>query len=161
MSERFVIDAIEIDNIPEQHPVSVFSRKWAEFPKKNGAALWHSFSPTTCAPVLPWASVIERTVVEGKTAHIMRLQGTEIEKMAGLNAQGAALEDVLAKAALEERLRELNHIIMSPGYLLSKTVIPFEGRDFIEVYRGIFAFTKDEVSVDRIVMIVGPENTIL
>jgi hypothetical protein len=159
--ERFIIDPVEIDNIPEQHPVSVFSRKWAKFPKKNGAALWHSFSPATCADVLPWASVIERTVVEGKTTHIIRLQGTEIEKMAGLNTQGAALEDVLAEAALEERLRELNHIITSPGYFLSKTVIPFEGRDFIEVYRGAFAFTKDEVNVDRIVMIIGPENIML
>ncbi|UTW56448.1 hypothetical protein [Kordiimonas sp. SCSIO 12610] len=159
MADKFVIDALSIGDIPSRHPVAVFAEKWPTFPKANGAALWENFTPLTCASVLPWASVIERAERDGKTIHRMKLQGSEVEKMAGKNAQGTALEDVLATEALSERLREFNELIANPGYMLSHTVIPFEGREFINVYRGIFAFTSTNDAVDKIVMITGAEST--
>lgn len=158
VAERFVISTVTLEDIPDQHPVAVFARLWPDLSKKGDAALWENFSPVKLAAILPWSSVIERAEVNGRTVHYMRLQGSEIEKMAGKNAQGNALEDVLAKGALDERLRELGHIFEHGGYFLSKATVPFEGRDFIDVYRGVFAFTKSGEGVDKIVMVSGSET---
>jgi hypothetical protein len=159
--ERYQINPLRLEDVPEKHPAAALAHKWPTFPKIGNAALWEHFTPNTCASILPWVTVVEKQERDGDHVYYFKHQGSEIEQLVGANSQGLSLEDVLAKEALKDRIKEFNGLVKNGGFLLSKGVMPIEGREFINIYRGVFAFTTTGDMVDKFVVVAGPETTVI
>lgn len=152
---------IEGDGIPSTHPVAVFAEFWRTAAAGAAVAPWDRFDPAEHPRILPWVLLLKTEQGPGLIGDL-RLRyavcGTGLTDLFGMSYEGKLFGEDLPPDAALRRIDEFKRVMAGSGPLFSHTELPIPGKDFHEVYRGVFAFGPDDHTVDRICVILAPAS---
>lgn len=148
-------NTIACSEIPEDHPVRVFSRCW--FKETNGGKpfLWSAFNPMKSPTILPWILVIDCL---SNDEYRYRLCGTGCEQLLGVNVTGKKFGTYVDPEWARSQLPTFEAIISGQGPIFSNGVVPVVDREHIKVFRGLFAFSSTGETTDRMVAVLAPDS---
>lgn len=150
--------SVDLEEIPEQHPVAVFHRFWTSAAKGARWASWATFDATHHPGILPWVLLLRREP-DGWRYTVC---GTGCTALFGFSYQGKLFGEGLPPEAAAQRQAEFDRVIAGEGPQFSHTRLPVPGKDFVQVFRGVFPFASGTDEVDRIfVVLAGEEARIL
>ena len=84
--------------------------------------------------------------------------GTGCTELFGQTYQDKVFGQNLSPQAVAERQAEITQMLAGAGPLFSHTPLPCEGREFVRVFRGVFAFADDDGVIDRLLFVVARED---
>ena len=152
---------LALEDIPETHPVAVFSQFWSSVATGSGLVSWSVFDPTEHRDVLPWLLLLKRPAeADAAVARSWHYAvcGTCCTELFGRGFQGKVFGDGLPASAVAERLAEISKLVTGSGPLYSHTQVPIEGRDFVQVIRGASPFTVSGRVVDCVLFVIASAN---
>lgn len=148
-------DHIDIGKIPTEHPVAVFNSLWTELELEHKPVPWNAVKPEAAATAIPWLLLLEPRP-DGR--YYYRICGTGCEMLFGRPHEGGFFGEDMPQDAINKRLEEFDVVQSGGGPLLSETTLPMEGKENREIYRGVFGFTSDGETVDKIGVVVAPKK---
>ena len=152
---------LSLEDIPTAHPVAVFSAFWRSVAGKGGLVPWTAFDPSDHKDVLPWILLLKRAAdadpAVSKSWHYA-VCGTGCTQLFGRSSQGKVFGDGLSAPAIEERQAEIDQLVAGSDPLYSHTNVPIQGRDFVQVIRGVFPFTASGRVVDCLLFVIARED---
>lgn len=150
---------IDISAIPPRHPVAAFAAFWRDAADGSAFAPWSAFDAVEHPRVLPWIILLKTedgpSIIGGPRLRYI-VCGTGLTDMLGFSYQGKLFGEDLPLDAAVRRVKEFERVMAGSGPLFSQTELPIPGKDFYEVYRGVFAFTGETGAVDRICAVIAP-----
>ena len=148
--------AIDPQSVPPQHPVACLRDAWPAMCGPDGIVSWSSFDPLDIPQVLPWVLLLRQDdpVDPARLSYVICGEGCR--QTFGFSYQGKTFGEDLPPSAVARRLQEFATVRAGGGPLYSETPLPVPGRDFIEVYRGVFGLSTDGEWVDRILIVIAP-----
>ena len=153
MNEPSPIIFCELDEIPSNHPVAVFARRWFAMAVNGRPPPWSMFDAIDHPSLLPWILLMRPN---GDGGFYYAVAGTGCEEIYGLRFQGKPFGEGLPADAIEDRLDEFDATAAAGKPLFSSTRLPVENKSWIEVCRGVFPFLSANGSVERMLVIVSP-----
>ncbi|MCK0068628.1 hypothetical protein [Kordiimonas laminariae] len=141
------------EEIPSEHPVSLFRAFWESKLASGRLVKWADFSPMSIAEVLPWVLMLEKQP-DGRFFY--EISGSGCEMLFGVKYEGKFLGDDLPPEATEQRLEEFRIIERGEGPLFSQNTLPIADKQFKEVYRGVFGFQDDDGLLNKIIVVIAP-----
>ena len=152
-------EPIDVSAIHATHPVAVFGAFWRDAANGTAFAPWTAFDATEHPRLLPWILLLRTengpSIVGGPRLRYA-VCGTGLTDIFGFSYQGKLFGEDLPPDAAVRRVKEFERVMAGSGPLFSHTELPIPGKDFYEVYRGVFAFTGDSGGVDRICVVLAP-----
>ena len=148
-------NTIACSEIPEDHPVRVFSRCW--FKETSGGKLfsWSVFNPMKFPTILPWVLVIDCLPNE---EYRYRLCGTGCEQLLNVNLTGEKFGAHVDPGWAKSQLPTFTAIKTGQGPIFSGGFAPVVDRDHIRVFRGLFAFSSNGEAIDRMIAVLAPDT---
>lgn len=152
---------LSLQDIPEAHPVAVFSGFWSSLAGKGALVPWSAFDPSEHKELLPWLLLLKRSA--GSDPAVSRswryaVCGTGCTQLFGRSSQGKVFGEGLPPSAVAERQAEIDQLVAGSGPLYSHTNVPIEGRDFVQVIRGAFPFTANGPVTDCVLFVIARED---
>lgn len=152
------IRSVEPHSIPLQHPVACLRDSWPELCGPNRLVAWSRFDPLDFPQMLPWVVLLRQDDPADPATLNYVICGEGCRQTFGFSCQGKTFGEDLPPAAVAERLREFAEIRAGSGPLYSATPLPVPGREFVEVYRGVFGLSTDGEWIDRFLVVLAPVN---
>lgn len=152
---------ISVLDLPAAHPVAVFAAFWTLAAHGRAALPWSVFDPAEHKDVLPWVLLLKREPEADPAlaqSWSYAICGTGCTELFGQSYQDKVLGESLSPLALAERQSEIAQVMAGSGPLFSHTPLPCEGREFLRVFRGVFAFAEDDGVIDRLFCVVARED---
>lgn len=150
--------SVEPHTIPTQHPVACLRDAWLDLCGPDGVVAWSRFDPLEFPQVLPWVMLLRQDDPADPATLNYAICGEGCRQTFGFSYQGKTFGEDLPPDAVAERLREFAEIRAGGGPLYSATPLPVPGRDFVEVYRGVFGLSTDGERIDRFLIVLAPLN---
>ena len=133
---------------------------------------WDRFDPVDHPRMLPWIILLKREhgpSITGGARLRYAVCGTGITELFGFSNQGNLFGENLPPETVVHYRDEFERVMAGSGPIFSRTELPVPGRDFYDVYRGVFAFTSangaggfgngnEAPAVDRICVILAPAD---
>ena len=144
--------------MPEHHPVSIFYAFWREAAAGKPVAPWARFDAADHPKILPWVILIKREDCDtGAEGFDLRYAvcGTGCTELFGASYEGKLFGTDMSPEDVARRRAEIDDVMSGSGPLFSETDIPFPNRDYMRIFRGVFPFSTDGRTVDRIMVIVA------
>lgn len=155
-----VIKYHKIMELPETHPVVVFSSEWQKLLAKAQGEQWPSrlaFRPFNQPRVLEWLMLVEAVQQNGLTRFYARVAGTGLESLFGMRLTGLEYAQWLTADDRKVRYAEINRMEeeASPLFSLvsSAHAIP-HNRHF---YRGLFPL-GDGNRLTHFILVMAPKG---
>ncbi|MEX0300506.1 MAG: hypothetical protein AB3N28_15640 [Kordiimonas sp.] len=145
---------IEVEEIPEIHPVRLFHKVWQSNVGSGYPVPWSSYKPQEIADVIPWLLLLER---QEDDTYLYKVCGTSCESLFGMTYQGKTFGEDLPVEAVRQRRQEFDWIETGGKPIFSATTLPIPERDYREVFRGVFGFSSDGESIDKIGVVIAPK----
>lgn len=152
---------ISVLDLPKAHPVAVFAAFWTLAANGRTALPWSVFDPAEHKDVLPWVLLLKRDAAADPAlarSWCYAICGTGCTELFGQTYQDKVFGENLSTQAVAERQAEIAQMMAGSGPLFSHTPLPCEGREFVRVFRGVFAFTDDNGGIDRLLFVVARED---
>lgn len=149
---------LSLVDLPERHPVSLFSNYWFDCKGDGFVPLRHSIEPTRIPAILPWVMLLERVGEDGALEFRHRLFGTGCRDLAGADYTGRLIGEGFTPEAAAERKRELRLVCATGEPLYMGNSMPLAERDFIKVYRGVFPVTLTGDRIDQVFVVMAQED---
>lgn len=152
---------IPLSEIPSRHPVAVFHRFWSSAAKDAAVAPWSAFDATDHPAVLPWILLLRREAdASTPEQEIWRYAvcGTGCTELFGFSYQGKVFGEDLPPEAVAQRMTEFQRARAGGGPQFSHTRLPIPDRSFLPVFRGVFPFSGEDGSVDRLLVILAKDS---
>lgn len=149
---------VGLAELPATHPVGVFHSFWRDVADESGeVAPWASFDPADHPKILPWILLLKHEGHSEAGDPIWRygVCGTGCIELFGFSHQGKVFGEGLAPDATAQRRAEFDRVSKGSGPLFSQSELPIPGRESIRICRGVFPFSSDGQSVDRIMVILA------
>lgn len=156
--KTMVLNPVPLDALDPKHPVAVYAHYHKAKQGMEDVLLKDNFDPIDLPRVIPWMLILDKI---GRPEHpdfLYRLAGTGCREIFGIDYTGKLLGDDLPPAAADERREEILGVMESKAPSITRTEIPLAGREFITIIRGVFAVSSSGKSVDRIHIIIAPED---
>lgn len=150
---------IDIESIPERHPVRVFDAYWQRQAAGGKIPRRSQINPAEIAGILPWLLVLEANRFGATVEYRYRLAGTGCTEIFGIDYTGKSLGEHLTPEATEIRRREFEQIFADGRPIVSTTNLPIKGRDFISVHRGVYPVRASAGQSDQIFVVIAPVET--
>ncbi|MDO8287733.1 MAG: PAS domain-containing protein [Parvibaculum sp.] len=152
---------VDISDVPNYHPVSLFSNFW--FDKKGDALvpLRSAIEPTKIPAILPWLLLLEVVMIDGKQQFRYRLSGTGCRDIFGIDYTGKLLGEGLMPDGAEARKLEFQKVVETGKVIYSSSHLPIAERSFINVYRGVFPVSLNGNHIDQIFVVIAKEDLAL
>lgn len=148
-------DHIDVSEIPDTHPVSVFNDVWQSLDKDGDLVPWNAVRPQEVAKAIPWLLLLEP---QNDGRYYYLICGTGCEDMFGRPHKGRFFGEDMPQEAVNKRREEFDLIEAGGGPLFSSTTLPMPDKDTKEIYRGVFGFSSDGQAVDRIGVVIAPKS---
>ena len=149
---------IEIDQIPSDHPIAVFTQYFGKHKNRHGLLVAEEVDVLTFPTVLPWVLILDELGSKNSDDHtfIYRFVGTGCATLFGVDYTGFLFGDSLPPEATEARYREFLRVQETRKPIYTYTSVPLEGREFKEIYRCCFPATKSRSDlVDRFYCVIA------
>ncbi len=150
---------VNLQDIPERHPVVAFAKFWQQAAGGASVARWERFDPADHPRTLPWIMLLKREPgpeYAGGPPLRYAVCGTSLSTLFGFSYQGKLFGEDLPPDAVVRRRAEFDRVMAGSGPLFSHTELPIPNKDFHLVYRGVFAFENGGDEVDRICVVLAP-----
>lgn len=152
---------ISLSDIPDLHPVTLFSKFWLENKGSGCAPLRSSIEPTRIPVILPWMLLLEVIEDDGSRQYRYRLCGTGCRDIFGIDYTGKILGEDLTAEGASARIREFNTVVESGRPIFSSSNLPITEREFTMVFRGTFPVSLTGEKIDQVFVIIAKENMLL
>ncbi len=151
-----MLESLMLDHIPRDHPVAHFARFWQAGLNDTGVFDRRTFNPMRVPNVLPWILILEPEYSEsGARQYRYKLSGSRTREIFNEEMTGHILGHGI-QPELKKRLSdEMTEVLATNTPSFSTTGLPFIGRDFIRVYRGVFPFAKHGDVPDQICAVLA------
>jgi hypothetical protein len=155
METQKLFQMLDLDDIPEVHPVKRFDKFWRS--NLNDAGLFEraSFKVGVCYPVLPWVVILEPERSSTDIDFIYRLCGTGFTSLVGQEFTGEKLGVIMPANAKAEMKAGLTKSLLSGKPKFTSADLPIEERKFIHVLRGVFPVSSDGETIDQLFTILA------
>ncbi len=145
---------VEVKDLPEGHPVSLFHSYWQELCGKRKFALKADFNPAR-VPGLLANIAITRLDYAGPEFDIhLKLAGERIKEILSIKGKGTYRNDYFSGDALADRLFLYDHMARKQLVKFFRMTAPFTGREFIEYIVGLFPFSNDGEHIDHFFLVI-------
>lgn len=144
-------------DVPELHPVAGFSQFWADARGADAVPLRANIEPTKIPAILPWILLLEAIEVDEIVQFRYRLTGSGCREIFGIDFTGKLLGEDLTPEGADIRRREFISVMTTGKPIYSQTEIPIAGREFINVYRGVFPVSRLGKCIDQIFIVIAHE----
>lgn len=148
-------------DVPARHPVAIFRDAWAVLSEGQPIANWRAFDPVDFPNILPWVLLLRQESKDDPNQLRYTICGDRCRETFGFSYQNKLFGEGLPADAVAERQKEFDRVRAGDGPIYSRTTLPIKTREFIVVFRGVFAFRGDTNLIDRIMVIIAPENIAL
>lgn len=152
---------ISLSDIPDFHPVALFSKFWLENKGSGCAPLRSSIEPTRIPAILRWMLLLEVIEDDGLRQYRYRLCGTGCRDLFGIDYTGKTLGEDLTAEGVSTRTREFNTVVDSGHAIFTSSNLPIREREFVKVFRGTFPVSLTGEKVDQVFVIIAKENMLL
>jgi len=152
---------ISLSEIPSRHPVAVFHLFWSSAANDAAVAPWSAFDATDHPAVLPCILLLRREAdASAPEQEIWRYAvcGTGCTELFGFSYQGKVFGEDLPPEAVAHRMVEFQRAKTGGGPQFSHTQLPIPDRSFLPVFRGVFPFSGEDGSVDRLLVILAKDS---
>lgn len=149
---------IDAADVPDRHPVAELRDRWRGIADAGGIAAWSRFDPLDFPHVLPWVLLLRQEEPGDPERLRYVVCGEGCRQIFGYTYQGKLFGEDLPVEAVARRRREFAAVRDGRGPLFSASPLPLHGREFIDVYRGVFALSSAEGVVDRYLVVLAPQN---
>ena len=149
---------VDASEIPVLHPVAVLRDAWSERADGSGIVPWSRFDPLDFPQVLPWVLLLRQDDPRQPDRLRYTICGDGCRQTFGFSYQGKWFGDDLPAETVSQRLQEFSAVRAGRGPLYAFTPCPVPGRDFIDVYRGVFGFSSAPGLTDRFMIVLAPHN---
>ncbi|WP_421861744.1 PAS domain-containing protein [Parvibaculum sp.] len=150
---------IDIEGVPERHPVNAFHSHWATLAPNDRLPLRSQINPAEIAGTLPWMLVLEVLRYRKEPEFRYRLAGTGCTELFGVDYTGKMLGENLTPEGAEIRRKEFARVANTLEPVFSTTSLPIKTKDFITVHRGVFPVSLHGDTADQMFVIVAPKST--
>lgn len=150
--------SVDPADIPAMHPVAQIRDVWPALAGSGGIAPWQRFDPLDHPQVLPWVLLLRQDDPKAPDRLRYAICGDGCRQTFGFSYQGSWFGDGLPQAAANRRMTEFAAVRAGRGPVFTFSPLPLRDRDFISVYSGVFGFSSDGRSVDRLLIVLAPEN---
>ena len=149
---------IDPTEVPALHPVAQIRDVWPSLADPDGIVPWQRFKPFDHPQVLPWVMLLRQDdpAVPERLRYV--ICGDGCRQTFGFSYQGSWFGDGLPEDAVARRLAEFAAVRAGRGPVYSFSPLPVRDRDFIQIYRGVFGFSAAGRGVDRLMVVLAPEN---
>lgn len=148
-------EEIQLNDIPAAHPVAVFADFWIAAAADRPAPEWREFDATQHPKVLPWVLLLQP---EPNGSLRYSICGTGCTSVFGFSYEGKEFGDGLPAEAVEIRKKEFARAQAGEAPLFSKSSVPIENREYIDVFRGVFPFLAPDLTLQRMMVVISPVN---
>ncbi|MDO8421285.1 MAG: PAS domain-containing protein [Parvibaculum sp.] len=152
---------VGLTEIPQNHPVVLFSAYWFEAKGTDFVPLRSAVDPMKIPAIIPWVLLLERVDVDGVVKFRYRLTGTGCRTIFDIDYTGKFLGEGLTPDGAEARLREFREVSVSGNPIYSSSHLPIAEREYINVYRGVFPVSLTGAEIDQIFVVVAKEDMAL
>lgn len=152
---------VELTEIPQSHPVALFSSYWFDAKGTDFVPLRSSVEPMKIPTIIPWVLLLERVELDSIVKFRYRLTGTGCRAIFNMDYTGKFLGEGLTPDGANIRLREFQDVSVSGKPIYSSSHLPIAEREFVDVYRGVFPVSLIGTEVDQIFVIVAQEDLML
>ncbi|UTW56513.1 PAS domain-containing protein [Kordiimonas sp. SCSIO 12610] len=151
--------SIDLDSIPEAHPVYVFNRFWSDHLSADGIMRRSEFDPMDVPQIIPWMNVFDYDPGAIGNEFSYRLSGTGIVKLFGGELTGHKLGHMMQQQGLKERLAaDMFRCLESKIPAFSESYVVLEGVDPVDIYRGLFPVSTNGTSIDQLFAVLADKN---
>jgi hypothetical protein len=151
---------VTLDAIPPRNPVRVFETVWQSMAPDRLIGDWGRFDPMTITRILPWILLLREEGTETGLVLRYRICGEGCRQMFGFSYQDQLFGEGLPPEAIATRLSEFAQVRAGSGPIFSVTELPIPDKSFKTVYRGVFAFRSEDGKIDRILVVIAPQDAI-
>lgn len=140
-------------DVPVKHPVGDFARYWFDSRRESGTPRIDDMDARKLMRVVPWMMML-RAEADGTLRY--ELCGDGCSATFGFSYEGKVFGEGLPTDAVNTRSKEFEAARTARKPLFSKTELPIEGREDIEVYRGVFPFVTAEGKMEGVAVVLAP-----
>ncbi len=144
---------IERSAVVERHPVAHFASYWENLRGERATPFWSQFDAADCKKLLPYVLLLKPNA-EGHLYYAV--SGTRCDDIFGFIYQGKMFGEGLPPDAVADRKAEFSIAIERQAPLYSRNMLPVDGKEYIEVFRGVFPFLSNDNSFDAMMVIIAP-----
>ncbi|GEM_PF-5115996 len=145
---------LALGEVPEDHPARQFYVYWRELCGDRQYALKADFNPARVKQILPNIGVVKLDYSAAEFDLYLTLVGERIMEIAAINGKGSYRKDLFAGDELSDRLILYAEIAQNPAARFFQMNAPFEGREYIQIVKGMFPFSADGKLVDHIFLAI-------
>lgn len=148
-------EPISLSDIAQGRPVCVFFRHWQSKSADGRVMLRSEFRPFDFPSVIPWLLILQSEPGETRPEYRIRLFGTGCTEIFRKDYTGQLLSQAMPASMCERRHRELDDMAKTGTPIFTRSDVPFPGREFLTVIRGIFPVSASGGGIDQIFAIIA------
>lgn len=145
---------VSLGEIPERHPVAAFHRFWTAAAQGQPWAPWTAFDAAEHPSILPWVLLLRREPAGWRYT----VCGTGCTALFGFSYQDKLFGEDLPPEAAAQRQVEFDRALAGQGPQFSHTRLPVPGKDYVQVFRGVFPFASGSDGVDRLFVVLAGDE---
>jgi len=145
---------LSLEEVPEHHPVRRFYSYWRELCGNRAYALKGDFNPAQVKTLLPNIGIVRLNHAGAEFDLELTLVGERIMEIAAIGGKGSYRKDLFSGDELSDRLTLYAEIARNPAAHFFRMSTPFEGREYIEIIKGMFPFSRDGETVDHMFLVI-------
>lgn len=143
---------IELDEIPDMHPVFEFHNYYLEN-NTNMMIDRRKFHPGHVRYIIPWMIIFDVVNFERNT-YYCRLHGTRVAELYGADYTGYYLEQCMEPDRFPSRCEEFAKVINNVTPVFSEVRVEKKNRQ-IHVYRAVLPVTTDGTKCDQLFLVAA------
>lgn len=145
---------VALEDMPENHPARLFYDYWETLCPVADFALKVNFNPADIPGILPNICILKMDDSRHPPAMELTLIGEGVKKMSGVIKMADYQHNLFSGDNLTDRQHIYSALSQKPEVRFYRMKVPFPGRQFIEIIKGIFPFSSDGKKIDFFYLVI-------
>lgn len=145
---------VTLGDMPENHPARLFYDYWKELCAEADFALKADFNPADIPRLLPNICILKLDDSGPELGFNLTLIGEGVKNMSGVTEMADYERYLYTGDNLADRRLIYGELVKAPQVRFYRMKVPFPGRQFIEIIKGIFPFSSDGKKIDYFYLVM-------